>query len=323
MSRDYPSSDETTIDVDPHPSRGLLNRRGTASGGRGPATYGDADIILIAHPDNSLLGRRFSLKVYGKLTFGRSSQADVSMPKLHSVSRIHAQVNHRGDRVVIEDLRSTNGTFINNMRIQEPQVLVSGDRFQVGAAHFKFLNERDPENAYHEAIYQLVIRDGLTQAYNKRKFDEELPREIARARRHDRPLSLILFDVDHFKDVNDQHGHLCGDAVLQQLSRAVAKQLRPEQLFARVGGEEFVILNPETDSEGAQAMAERLRKAVEQHTFRHGDLTLNITCSFGVAALEGALDQPEGIYDAADRAMYASKKNGRNRVTRAGQSSQS
>lgn len=276
----------------------------------------EANLILFAHPDNRLLGRRFSLAPNESLTIGRSSSAEISMGGVRSLSRLHARLEHLGAVVVIEDLGSTNGTFVNDRRIEERHRLRSGDRFQVGALHFKFLHERDPETAYHEAIHQLVMCDGLTRIFNQRKFNEELQKEFERARRHGRPLSLIFFDLDHFKQVNDEHGHLCGDYVLQRVARTTRTYLRSEQVFARVGGEEFAVLSPEVGAPGSLQLAEKLRQRFESETLRYGDIEIDLTCSFGVAELEDAMETIEDLYEAADRAMYRSKREGRNRVSR-------
>lgn len=276
----------------------------------------EANIILIAHPEDELLGTRFRLPPSGTLEIGRSSATDISLPNVRSLSRLHARLCHVGDRVEIRDLGSTNGTYVNDQAVDGSRQLRSGDRFQVGAVHFKFLHELDPEHAYHEAIYQLVMHDGLTQAFNKHKFDEELNREFGRAKRHLRPLTLAMFDIDHFKDVNDSHGHLCGDFVLQQIARMTEKYLRPEQVFGRIGGEEFGILNPEMDELGAFEMAEKLRARIAKTAFDYADVAVQTTCSFGIALLTSEMTVPHQLYEAADRALYASKKNGRNRVTR-------
>ncbi len=274
----------------------------------------EAAIIVIAHPDSEQLGTRYRLPPCGSLELGRATFAGVNLANVLSVSRLHARLEHRGQQVEIEDLASTNGTFVNDRKLTGRQVLHSGDRFQVGAVHFKFLHEADPEHAYYEAIYHLVMCDGLTQAYNKRKFDEEMQREFARARRHHRPLSLILFDLDHFKRVNDTHGHLCGDFVLQQIARLTREHLRPEQVFARVGGEEFVILSPEMQLHEARILAEKLRRRFCQEEYRYPEKSLRITCSFGVVELLVSMQDPKDLYDAADRAMYRAKHQGRNRV---------
>ncbi len=308
-------TDETTVDLD-----SVLEMERTALADPLPATATgsrravEANLILIAHPHDEMLGTRFRLRPRGELSIGRSSSADISMPEVQSLSRHHARLHHRGAMVEIEDLRSTNGTFVNDQRILSSKPLHSGDRFQLGAAHFKFLHEQDPEHAYHEAIYHLVMTDGLTQAFNKRKLDEELAREYARAQRHQRPLSLILFDLDHFKEVNDTYGHLCGDFVLQQIARRTTEHLRPEQVFARAGGEEFVILSPEMEVEGSLELAEKLREEFESEAFRYAELEVKITCSFGVAALDSGMQRPHDLYEAADKSMYLSKGGGRNRV---------
>ncbi|MEO1366686.1 MAG: GGDEF domain-containing protein [Acidobacteriota bacterium] len=278
----------------------------------------EAHLILFAHPEDRMLGTRFRLPPHNRIEIGRSSTADISMPGVRSLSRHHARLEHHGPVVRIEDIGSTNGTWVNDERISGAQRMRSGDRFQVGALHFKFLHEKDPENAYHEAIYHLVTCDGLTGVFNKRHFDEELSREIGRALRHRRPLSLIYFDIDHFKAVNDRHGHLCGDYVLQQIVRLVRPFLRPEQVFARVGGEEFAILSPETPLSGASSLAEKLRGHFEAARFDYAGVDLDITCSFGVADLMPGMDR-EGLYHAADQAMYESKRGGRNRVSVAGE----
>lgn len=316
LNRDS-TTDETTVDLD-----SVLDMERTAFADPQPESSDpaerqavEANIILIAHPHNEMLGTRYRLPPYGKLSIGRSSSADISMPEVQSLSRNHALLNHRGAEVEVEDLRSTNGTYVNDRRVASPQRLRSGDRFQIGAAHFKFLHEKDPEHAYHEAIYHLVMTDGLTQALNKRKLEEELGREFARALRHERPLSLILFDIDHFKEVNDTFGHLCGDFVLQQIARLTADRLRPEQVFARAGGEEFVILSPEMELEGSRELAEKLRALFEAEIFSYAEVEVHITCSFGVATLQPGMERPEELYDAADRAMYMSKGAGRNRIT--------
>ncbi|PYQ58065.1 MAG: hypothetical protein DMF53_21155, partial [Acidobacteria bacterium] len=163
---------------------------------------------------------------------------------------------------------STNGTYINGQPIHGRTVLRSGDRFQTAAVHFKFLHEQDVESAYHLAIYELVAKDGLTEIFNKRKLEEELQREHARAARHQRPLSLIIFDLDEFKTINDTYGHLCGDFILKQVASLARELVRPEQVLARVGGDEFVILAPETGAEGAEALASKLRDRIAGYEHR-------------------------------------------------------
>ena len=146
-----------------------------AGNGKGAAVV-DADLILIAHPEHQRLGTRFRLHPGSSMEVGRAPTSEISLPEVLSISRQHAKLHYRGRRVVIEDLGSTNGTYVNGALIQEPTVLHSGDRFQVAGVHFKFLHEKDPEHAFHLTISDLVTRDGLTEIYNKRKYDEEADR---------------------------------------------------------------------------------------------------------------------------------------------------
>src|SRR5262245_22184081 len=218
----------------------------------------EADIILIAHPESQRLGSRYRLSPGTTLEIGRSAAVGISLPEVMSISRKHARLRYIGPVVTIEDLGSTNGTYVNGQPVHGRTVLRSGDRFQTAAVHFKFLHEQDVESAYHLAIYELVAKDGLTEIFNKRKLEEELQREHARAARHQRPLSLIIFDLDEFKKINDTYGHLCGDFVLKQVASVARDLVRPEQMLARVGGDEFVILAPETPIAGAEALATKL-----------------------------------------------------------------
>lgn len=274
-----------------------------------------ADIIIISHPDRTRLGRRFRMAPASSFEIGRASTADISLPDVMSVSREHARLHYSGDVVTLEDLDSTNGTYVNDRVLTGSVELHSGDRFQVGTVHFKFLRERDPEHAYHQAIYQLVTHDGLTEIYNKRKFDEESQRELARARRYERPLSLILFDIDRFKEVNDRFGHLCGDFVLKRIAAICGALLRPEQMIARVGGEEFAVLCPETHLEGAGHLAERLRRNIAAADIEFAGVRVPIHCSFGVAGLHADTASFDGLFAEADAALYRSKNEGRNRTT--------
>ena len=274
----------------------------------------EANIILISHPKDLLLGTRYRFRPGSTVVLGRSKAADVSLPDVTAISRQHASLAYRIESVVLEDLGSTNGTFVNDVRIEEPTRLKSGDRFQIGCVHFKFLQERDVENAYHQAIHEMMVRDGLTQIANKGKFEDEAVREVARARRYSRPLCLLLFDVDRFKSINDEHGHLCGDFVLKEVVRLVSDFFRKEQTFARVGGDEFAVLTPEAGMAGAKVLAERLRSRVANHEFHYAGESFRVTCSFGIAELGAGMKSPQELYEAADKALYSAKRGGRDKV---------
>lgn len=275
----------------------------------------EANVILIAHPDGRHLGTRYRLGSGEVVEIGRSADARVSLPDVASVSRLHARLSFGDGTVTLEDLGSTNGTYVNGRRVHGPEPLRSGDRFQVGAAHFKFLHEADVEHAYYEAIYDLVTRDGLTEVHNRRKYQEEVEREFARARRHGRPLSLVLVDLDVFKEINDRCGHLCGDFVLKRVALVTGQLLRPEQTFARMGGDEFAVLSPETAVAGARELAEKIRLRVAEIDYRYAGQPVPISCSLGVAGLDRTMGKPDDLFLAADRALYRSKEEGGNRVT--------
>ncbi|HEV2852210.1 MAG TPA: GGDEF domain-containing protein [Thermoanaerobaculia bacterium] len=310
-------SDTDDIDLTPLHESGMTQTFESANRERtsGPMQVeSEADVILIAHPENQRLGSRFRLSPGTTIEIGRSAAVGVSLPEVMSISRKHARLRYIGPVVTIEDLGSTNGTYVNGQPIHGRTVLRSGDRFQTAAVHFKFLHEQDVESAYHLAIYELVAKDGLTEIFNKRKLEEELQREFARAVRHQRPLSLIIFDLDEFKTINDTYGHLCGDFILKQVASLARDLVRPEQVLARVGGDEFVILAPETGVEGAQSLAAKLRDRVVGYEHRYGDIKITVSCSFGVAELARNMTAPQDLYQAADEALLLSKRGGRNRV---------
>jgi len=284
-------------------------------GGVGLQPPVEANIILIAHPEDKRLGSRYRLGLGQSIEIGRDPEVTLSFPEVLSISRRHAVLRYAGRMVSIEDLGSTNGTYINGELIRGKRVLKSGDRFQVAAVHFKFLHEQDVEHAYYEAISDLVTRDGLTDVFNKRKYEDEAEREWARAVRYQRNLALIVIDLDEFKQINDSYGHLCGDFVLKQVTTMIRELLRPEQILARVGGDEFVVLCPETDLEGASTLAGKLRDRIAGLDYTYCDLKVGVTCSFGVAERGDDMADHQDLYHAADQALYTSKREGRNRVS--------
>jgi diguanylate cyclase (GGDEF)-like protein len=278
----------------------------------------EAAVILIAHPENRRLGARFRITPGATLEVGRSPQAAISLPEVPSLSRSHARLRFERSRVLLEDLGSRNGTFVNDRALRGTAELRSGDRFQLGAVHFKFLHERDVEHAYYEAIYEMVARDGLTGVYNRRKFFEEAGREFARAQRYRRPLALVMMDIDYFKRVNDEHGHLGGDAVLKQLAARLQPLVRTEEIFARLGGEEFAVLCPETDVERASVLAEKLRNLCRGTPFDCNGVAVRVTLSLGVAEMHAEQSRFEDLVRVADEALYQAKDGGRDRVVAVG-----
>jgi two-component system, cell cycle response regulator len=231
-----------------------------------------------------------------------------------SVSRRHARIVEREGTYLVEDLGSTNGTMINQQQVHGEALLRTGDLLQVGRVWLKFISGDDVESKYHEAIYQLAITDGLTQIHNKRYLLEFLEREMGRCHRYERALSLILFDIDHFKRINDTRGHLAGDHVLRELASLIRGRVRKEQCFARYGGEEFAIALPEVGPENARHLAEKIRQSVAEHVFSFDGQRIPVTVSVGVADMTIDLTEPQQFIRVADTQLYAAKSGGRNRI---------
>jgi diguanylate cyclase (GGDEF)-like protein len=272
-----------------------------------------ACIVLIHAHDRSHLGKKWTLNDEETVSIGRDAGATIVVDAA-SVSRSHVRIEPRGRDHALVDLESTNGTFLNDRLVSE-QTLRDGDRFKVGPAIFKYFAGGDVEAQYHEEIYSLMVTDALTLASTKRFFLETLEREIVRAQRHGRPLSLVMFDIDHFKKVNDTHSHLAGDEVLRDLGATIRAQVRAEECFARYGGEEFALVLPETAREGAVTVAEKFRAAVETHRFSFEGVVIPVTISLGVAELGPEMKMPQQLMKAADDKLYESKRSGRNRVS--------
>lgn len=268
----------------------------------------EACLVVIYGMD---LGKKFNLS-QPALTIGRSSKSDIQIDQ-ESVSRSHAKIINTGKAILLRDLGSTNGTYVNDELIDE-YVLRDGDFIKIGRTIFKFLSGNNIENAYHEEIYRLTTVDGLTQIYNKRYFLETLEREISRAQRYHRDLSLIMFDIDHFKKVNDTYGHLAGDSVLKQLASVLKSRIRREDIMARYGGEEFAVILPEIGSVNAQTFAEKVRRIVEKTAFKFEDHQIPVTVSIGVAAVGPGIQSPLEFIKLADDKLYQAKVEGRNRV---------
>jgi diguanylate cyclase (GGDEF)-like protein len=269
---------------------------------------GDACIVVIYGAE---LGRRVQLGT-APFEIGRSSSNDLFIDQ-ESISRHHARISFDGASYWIADLGSTNGTYVNDELVRE-QRLRDGDQVRIGRSILKFMTGENVEVHYHEEIYRLMTVDGLTQIFNRRYFNEALEREVNRSRRYTRVLSLVVFDIDHFKAVNDTYGHLVGDSALRLISTAVKPRLRREDIFARVGGEEFAVLLPEITIEGARVIAEKIRSIVQATPLKHEQDLIRCTVSLGVAALLDDEGSADALYKRADEHLYAAKQAGRNRV---------
>ncbi|HZS36225.1 MAG TPA: GGDEF domain-containing protein [Polyangia bacterium] len=267
--------------------------------------------LVLIYPPGSELGKRYELRGSNEVTIGRGADCDIQVDR-DSVSRKHAKVTRAREMWQVVDLGSTNGSYVNDAQITQCS-LRDGDLLKIGNAIFKFLVGGNIENSYHEEIYRMTIVDGLTQAYNKRYFIENLEKEIPRCTRHQRPLSLLMLDIDHFKKINDDHGHLTGDYVLREMARRIRTRVRKEEVFARYGGEEFAITLPETSREQALKVGEDVRKLVGAEPFDFEGDHINVTVSIGVGCTVNEI-APEAFIKVADDNLYKAKKTGRNKV---------
>lgn len=274
-----------------------------------PAPY----LIVITSPSSSAVGRMYRV-TKDEIVLGRGIQSDILVDD-DGVSRYHAKIVLRGDKRVLIDLDSTNGTFLNGAKAKEA-VLQEGDKIQMGRATvLKYTVQDALDETYHRELYDSAVKDGLTGVHNRRYFLERLKAEFQHSQRHKRVLSLMLFDLDYFKKVNDTHGHRAGDAVLRTMAEAVAKAMRGGDVFSRIGGEEFACILRETDHTSAIRFAERLRKIVKGATVRWGQIEIEVTISIGIATFDGTnYTDPEAMMQAADEKLYAAKNAGRDRV---------
>lgn len=243
---------------------------------------------------------------------GRGSNAGLILDA-DSVSRKHARIERFGGGHKIVDQGSTNGTYVNGIRVKE-HILKDGDRIGIGKALLKYIAGGNIEGAYHEEVQRLMRFDPLTNVFNKRHFDESLRLAVFTATGGARSLSLIVFDLDHFKKVNDTYGHMAGDAVLCGATGAVQSILSPTEVLGRVGGEEFAVLCEDTDLKSGVERAEAIRRVVSRAPYAFEDKKLPATVSVGVAQLASG-EEAEALYERADAQLYAAKAGGRNRVS--------
>ncbi len=246
---------------------------------------------------------------------GRNPECDIILED-RGISRHHAKIyKNSTDEIIIEDLNSTNGTFVQGRKIKKC-VIRDGDKIQLGNTIILKFSYQDPlEERFHRELYESATKDGLTGIYNKKHFLEHFKREFNYCVRYNIELSLLIFDIDHFKKINDTYGHVAGDFVLRKLAKTISSTIRRDDFFARYGGEEFVFVLRGINDEKAFFFAERIRRLIESTDFTFENKKIAVTISIGIATLSDSnYKTPQDMIKDADRYLYKAKNRGRNRV---------
>lgn len=294
-----------------HASSTTQRRTMRPAGGFG-ARGGDACLVVL---QGQRLGQRIDIGEQ-PITFGRAPECDFQIVE-RSVSRQHARVWKEPNGYRVKDLDSTNRTLLNDQPIIEAE-LKDGDHITIGGCVLKFMERSSVEARYHDEIYQLATADPLTGLYNRRHFLQLLERELARSASHGRSLALLIIDLDHFKSINDRHGHPAGDVVLKDVAAELLRHAHDEIITARIGGEEFAVVLPEQELAQATRYAQALCEAIASLDLATQAGARRVTVSIGVASWSPSMASLGELLAAADAQLYRAKQGGRNRVCTAG-----
>ncbi len=280
-------------------------------------------LIIIAGGDVDF-GRHFILEKE-EVMVGRDSGNDIVIHD-GKISKVHCALSvtrgSRGiERIGIRDLATTNGTYLNGEPVSQA-TLRAGDKIQVGDTLLQLSYSDEIEKEYHAKLFDLAARDALTGLYNKRYIFNEMENHLRIARRSGRVFSIILLDIDDFKGVNDRFGHLAGDEYLRQVAGLFVRSLREQDIAGRIGGEEFLVILPETAIDGAMQLAGRIRKNVEEFVLAHEESRVRTTISAGVCQYDREFKDTKEFVELADQAMYKAKRTEKNKVMRASLSEQ-
>lgn len=258
----------------------------------------------------------------GENYIGRDSETDIKISD-GEVSRRHAVIRWlnqartgQEDPVCsFEDLGSTNGSEVNGETIEKPVLLYDGDLIKLGRTVVGYYIKDERVLELDQLLLNMALHDALTGVNKREYFFSELHREFERARRHGRELALALFDLDFFKKVNDVHGHLAGDEALKRFAAIMRFALREGDISGRYGGEEFAVLFPETNLEGAFQAVERIRERVRSTDIElPGGAVIRLTVSCGLASLQPSHGDKMELLETADEALLEAKRTGRDRT---------
>lgn len=262
--------------------------------------------------NGKFIGRKYPLNK-GTNLVGRDPGLDVTIQE-DSVSRRHAELIFDGETLQVIDLDSTNGTYINDSPIKN-KTASHGDLIRFGSIIFKYIPTGSIETVFHDELHNLAHLDGLTGSYNRKYIIDYLETEVKRCQKLEVPLSIMIFDLDYFKKINDTYGHLAGDYVLKEIVKLLKeKVLRASDVLGRYGGEEFCIILSEAAIRTAREIADRIRKSIESHEFIFDNNKIPVTISVGVADMNKTSDTSGSLILTADKALYQAKETGRNKV---------
>lgn len=309
-----PEQMEAACDEPDHPTGEVMRLRGGRLPRRPPPRQAHRGFAALTCVDGPLVGQVITLEPGADVVLGRGAEASIRVPD-ESVSRRHARLWERKGRFFVQDLSSYGGTWMDGRRVVGPRGLVGPCRLHLGGfVSFRFDRHDKREQEVLAELHASCFRDPLTGAFNRRYLDDRLAAEVSFAGRHRKPLSVVMFDVDRFKLVNDRYGHPAGDAALRAITAQIRKMIRPEDVLVRYGGEEFCLVLRNLSAHNGEILADRIRRCVEALVIRSRDAILRVTISAGVAELTGATRTPPDLIRHADAALYQAKSQGRNQV---------
>lgn len=247
------------------------------------------------------------------LIIGRGDDVDIQLND-DLISRNHCKINVINDQLTVEDLGSTNGTLIDGKPISF-QMLQFDERLQVGPYVMKIEHKAPYEVQYEQNLFTAATTDGLTGLLNRGCFNELSVQQLKICSSEQQQFSLVMLDIDHFKQINDSFGHPAGDLVIKTIASVLNKNKRCNDLIGRYGGEEFIMLLPNTSSQEAAAFCERIRSNIENLIISYDEHQISVTISIGIISLTTGTEKTmETLIEMSDQCLYQAKNQGRNQV---------
>ncbi len=275
--------------------------------------YMSSYLLCLLGPEE-LVGSYWVIEDNKKVSIGRNRKCDISIQDL-SISKKHLEVCSDKSSFFVEDKQSTNGTFVNGKQIETNKKFKISDnsRIKMGNIVFKLLEKGNPEIISMMENLEKIFRDPLTGIGNKSMLDKRAAELFTQNRQRNTPFSLIIFDIDHFKKVNDTYGHLAGDFILKEVVKSVKSHFRSNDIFVRCGGEEFCIIMQSLIDRAERAI-DNARKKLETQVFQYKEHNIKVTISGGVTCQKQTDIKWKDIYERADKFLYKAKTTGRNKI---------